>query len=225
MKHYALIGKDLRHSWSADFFNRKFKEEGIDAVYDLLILDHVATLKPLSSLDGYNVTIPFKCAVIPYLDEIDPIAKQIGAVNVVKNGKGYNTDFIGFTESIRPYLHNQQYALIIGSGGAARAVEYGLQTLHITSKMVSARTPITENLAQYDIIVNCTPLGQFPNTTTCPPIDYAAITPKHVLFDCVYNPEQTLFLQKGKQQGATTISGKQMLEIQALESWKIWNTK
>ena len=103
MKHYALIGKDLRHSWSADFFNRKFKEEGIDAVYDLLILDHVATLKPLSSLDGYNVTIPFKCAIIPYLDEIDPIAKQIGAVNVVKNGKGYNTDFIGFTESIRPY--------------------------------------------------------------------------------------------------------------------------
>ena len=225
MKHYALIGKDLRHSWSADFFNRKFKEEGIDAVYDLLILDHVATLKPLSSLDGYNVTIPFKCAVIPYLDEIDPIAKQIGAVNVVKNGKGYNTDFIGFTESIRPYLHNQQHALIIGSGGAARAVEYGLHTLHITSKMVSARTPITENLAQYDIIVNCTPLGQFPNTTTCPPIDYAAITPKHVLFDCVYNPEQTLFLQKGQQQGATTISGKQMLEIQALESWKIWNTK
>ena len=225
MRHYALIGKDLRHSWSADFFNRKFKEEGIDAVYDLLILDHVATLKPLSSLDGYNVTIPFKCAIIPYLDEIDPIAKQIGAVNVVKNGKGYNTDFIGFTESIRPYVRVNQHALIIGTGGAARAVEYGLQTLQITSKMVSARTPITENFAQYDIIVNCTPLGQYPNTNTCPPIDYATLTPQHILFDCVYNPEQTLFLQKGKQQGATTISGKQMLEIQALESWKIWNTK
>ena len=225
MRHYALIGKDLRHSWSADFFNRKFKEEGIDAVYDLLILDHVATLKPLSSLDGYNVTIPFKCAIIPYLDEIDPIAKQIGAVNVVKKGKGYNTDFIGFTESIRPYVRAKQHALIIGTGGAARAIEYGLNTLNITSKMVSARTPITENLFQYDIIVNCTPLGQYPNTNTCPPIDYAALTPQHILFDCVYNPEQTLFLQKGKQQGATTISGKQMLEIQALESWKIWNTK
>ena len=225
MKHYALIGKNLIHSWSADYFNRKFQQEGIDAKYDLINICDSTDLIHIPSVDGYNVTIPYKCAIIPLLQELDPIASEIGAVNVVKDGKGYNTDYIGFTESIRPYIHQAHNALIIGTGGAARAVQYGLRTLKIASEMVSARTKIDMDLKQYNIIVNATPLGQFPNIDACPPIDYTMLDARHILFDCIYNPEQTLFLQKGKQQGATTIGGKQMLEIQANESWKIWNTK
>lgn len=243
MRHYGIIGFPLLHSFSAKYFNEKFAREHIEAEYSLYPLDHEQWTMDngqkvrhlIDTLDGFNVTLPYKQAIIPYLDRLDQTAEQIGAVNVVYQRVGYNTDCLGFMASIRPLLRaNDQRALVLGTGGASKAVVYGLRQLGITPTLVS-RTPregiigykdLTEVImAQHTIIVNCTPLGMLPDVDTCPDIPYHLITAKHLLYDCVYNPEQTLFLQKGKTQGATIRNGMEMLTGQAQAAWKIWNNE
>ena len=180
-----------------------------------------------------DVTLPYKQAIIPYLDRLDETAEAIGAVNVVHRRVGYNTDCLGFMDSIKPLLRGyDKQALVLGTGGASKAVCYGLRKLGITSILVS-RTPregilghdelTDEVMAAHTIIVNCTPLGMFPDVDSCAPIPYEHITARHLLFDCVYNPEETLFLRKGKAQGATTRNGIEMLIGQAKAAWKIWS--
>lgn len=237
MRHYGIIGFPLLHSFSAKYFNEKFATEKIDAEYSLYPTK-VDSLKLkvgslLDTLDGFNVTLPYKQAVIPLLDRLDETAQAIGAVNVVYKRVGYNTDCLGFIESIRPLLRAyDQKALVLGTGGASKAACYGLRKLGITPTLVS-RNPkegqlgyndlTPEVMAAHTIIVNCTPLGMLPDVDSCPAIPYELITARHLLFDCVYNPDQTLFLQKGKAQGATIQNGIGMLYGQAKEAWKIWN--
>ena len=222
MRHYGLIGRKLGHSWSAEYFTKKFEAEGIDAEYRLYELANIDEVRDLN-LDGYNVTIPYKEAIISYLHELDPIAAEIGAVNVVKDGKGYNTDWIGFLEGLRVTGYGVRKALILGKGGAAKAVKYALGTIGVEAEMISARGRITKDLRQYELIVNATPLGMFPNNDTLPDLDYDAIGPEHILFDCVYNPEETEFLRRGKAHGAKTINGKRMLEVQAEKTFEIFD--
>ena len=237
MRHYGIIGFPLLHSFSAKFFNEKFAEEGIEAEYSLYPVN-VESLKLnvesfLDSLDGFNVTLPYKQAIIPYLDRLDETAEAIGAVNVVHRRIGYNTDCLGFIDSIRPLLReDDKQALVLGTGGASKAVCYGLRKLGLTPTLVS-RTPregmlgydeLTEEVMQtHTVVVNCTPLGMFPDVDSCPPIPYEYLTAQHLLFDCVYNPEETLFLRQGKTQGATIQNGIGMLIGQAKAAWKIWN--
>lgn len=227
MRHFGLIGRKLDHSWSAKYFSAKFAAEGIDADYQLFELENAAQAKSLP-LDGYNVTIPYKTIILPYLEELDPIAAEINAVNVVKNGKGYNTDWIGFKQSLQEVLEAQDIdvsnALILGQGGAAKALCYALRLMNIATKTVNAREKIELDIRQFDLIVNATPLGMWPNVETFPDLDYSMLGQKQVLFDCVYNPEETEFLRRGKAQGAITVNGKRMLMIQAEESWKIFNS-
>jgi len=254
MKHYGIIGNPLEHSWSKLYFDKKFANEQTDAEYSLYEVDNEADLKPtLSQLDGCSITIPYKKAIIPYLSELDPVAKEIGAVNVVKKVqnaqctmhsyfKGYNTDWIGFYKSIEPMLNeneneNENRALIFGTGGAAMAVAYGLKRLGITyhfvgrsaqctmhnAQCLSYETLTEEIIKQHNILINCTPLGMWPHVDTAVDIPYEAITAAHLLFDCVYNPTETLFLKRGREQGACTMNGLSMLHIQANEAWKIWN--
>ena len=184
-------------------------------------------------MDGMNVTMPFKQAVIPYLDRLDATAEAVGAVNVICKRVGYNTDCLGFMESLRPMLRPEdKKALVLGTGGAAKAVVYGLRQLGIQPTLVS-RTPKEGQLSYeqldkdimdtHTVIVNCTPLGMYPNVDTCPPIPYPLVSARHLLFDCVYNPEDTLFLQRGKAQGATVRNGIEMLYGQAKAAWGIWN--
>ena len=237
MRHFGIIGFPLSHSFSAKYFNEKFATEQIEAEYSLYptkeehLESKVESL--LTSLDGFNVTLPYKQAIIPYLDRLDETAEAIGAVNVVHRRVGYNTDCLGFMDSIKPLLRGyDKQALVLGTGGASKAVCYGLRKLGITSTLVS-RTPregilgydelTDEVMAAHTIIVNCTPLGMFPDVDSCAPIPYEHITARHLLFDCVYNPEETLFLRKGKAQGATTRNGIEMLIGQAKAAWKIWS--
>ena len=237
MRHYGIIGFPLLHSFSAKYFNEKFATEQIDAEYSLYpTKEDCLKLKVeslLDTLDGFNVTLPYKQAVIPFLERLDETAQAIGAVNVVYKRVGYNTDCLGFIESIRPLLRAyDQKALVLGTGGASKAACYGLSKLGITPTLVS-RNPkegqlgyndlTPEVMAAHTIIVNCTPLGMLPDVDSCPAIPYELITARHLLFDCVYNPDQTLFLQKGKAQGATIQNGIGMLYGQAKEAWKIWN--
>lgn len=237
MRHFGIIGYPLVQSFSAKYFNEKFATSGIDAEYSLYPTE-VENLKLtverlLNSLDGMNVTIPYKQAIIPYLDRLDETAEAIGAVNVVHQRVGYNTDCLGFIDSIRPLLrNNDRQALVLGTGGASKAVCYGLRKLGIIPTLVS-RTPKAGMLGYQDltdeimrthtVIVNCTPLGMFPEIDACPDIPYELITAQHLLFDCIYNPEETLFLRKGKAQGATIQNGLEMLYGQAKAAWKIWN--
>ena len=187
----------------------------------------------MNSLDGMNVTMPYKKDVIAYLDRLDETAEAIGAVNVIHDRVGYNTDCLGFIDSIRTLLREyDKKALVLGTGGASKAVCFGLKKLGISPTLVS-RTPqegmlgyddLTEAvMSDYTVIVNCTPLGMAPEEETFPSIPYEYISARHLLFDCVYNPEETLFLQKGKVQGATTRNGMEMLYGQAKAAWKIWN--
>jgi shikimate dehydrogenase len=180
-----------------------------------------------------NVTLPYKQAIIPYLDRLDETAEVIGAVNVVHRRVGYNTDCLGFMESIRPLIRDYDHeALVLGTGGASKAVCYGLRKLGISPTLVS-RTPkkdmlgyedLTEEvMSTHTVIVNCTPLGMLPDVDSCPAIPYERISARHLLFDCVYNPEETLFLRKGKAQGAAIRNGMEMLTGQAKAAWKIWN--
>ncbi len=239
MTHFGIIGKPLHHSFSAMYFNEKFEREGIDAEYSLYPLDDISAFPALLqqiSFKGLNVTMPYKQAVIPYLHALDETAAAIGAVNVIKvadDGQliGYNSDAIGFMESIQPLLlPSDKEALILGTGGAAKAVRYGLEKmgLHVTN---ASRTPAegmeaydTLCLSHYDVIVNCTPLGMTPNTDAKPAIPYQQLQPSHLAYDCIYNPEQTLFLQEAKQRGCRTCNGMPMLLGQARAAWKIWNS-
>lgn len=243
MKQYGLIGKTLSHSFSKKYFEEKFKRENINAVYENFELNDISQVEGLfsihSNLCGLNVTIPYKEQIIPYLDEIDEQAQKIGAVNTIYidkeigKMKGYNTDVYGFKQSLKPFLENQhQRALILGTGGASKAVAYVLNELGITTAFVS-RTLQLENQLSYDelnenilasflLIVNTTPLGTFPNVDEKPTINYDAITPNHLLYDLVYNPAETSFLKEGKKRGALTINGEQMLQLQAEKAWEIW---
>ncbi len=247
MKKYGLIGKTLGHSFSKNYFAEKFALEGIDAVYsnyELPSIDLFPSVVADKDIVGLNVTIPYKQDVIPFLDDLSDEARAIGAVNVVRvirneaSGegkpylKGYNTDVIGFMNSIRPLLkEHHQKALVLGTGGASKAIVYGLKRLGIEPQLVSrsAREGVIsysdlneQMLREYKVIVNCTPLGTFPKVDECAPIPYEYITREHLLFDLVYNPDETLFLKNGKDRGATTKNGLEMLHLQAIAAWEIW---
>ena len=249
MKKYGLIGYPLTHSFSKSFFNQKFESEHIDAEYINFeiptITDFKNVLKQNPTLNGINVTIPYKTQVIPFLDELTDNAKAIGAVNVIKLTKGYfgqtklvghNTDILGFKQSIEPLLDPTKHkkALILGTGGASKAIFHGLKQLGIESIFVS-RTPIKDGLTYNDltpaiieahtVIVNTTPVGMFPHSDAYPDIPYEHITDQHLLYDLLYNPDETLFMKKGKQQGAEVKNGLEMLLLQAFAGWKIWTEK
>ena len=242
MKLYGLIGKTLDHSFSKSYFENKFISEHIqNASYSNFPLESIEEFKSLikkKTFSGLNITIPYKTSIIPFLDELSEDTKSIGAVNTIhfKNNKliGYNTDYIGFLNAIKPYLENTvEKALILGTGGASKAVVFALKKIGIKCLCVS-RLPNEEQL-NYDqlnhlvlkhhlLIVNTTPLGTSPNTNECPNIPYQYITEKHLLVDLVYNPEETLFLKKGRKNLANILNGKSMLIHQAEEAWKIWNS-
>ena len=248
MTQYGLIGFPLIHSFSKQFFTQKFENEHIDAQYINFEIEDARQLidiiKSHPMLRGLNVTIPHKQNVIPLLDDISREAHEIGAVNVIAIKRddadgtfrltGHNADVIGFERSISPLLKpHHTKALVLGTGGASKAVVYGLNRLGIKTTLVS-RTPkpsmltydqlTAETMSQHTVIVNCTPLGTFPNTTTCPAIPYNLLDNRHLLYDLVYNPAKTLFLEKGETQGATIKNGLEMLHLQALASWQIWNS-
>jgi|LSQX01.2.fsa_nt_gb shikimate dehydrogenase len=248
MDTYGLIGFPLKHSYSALFFTEKFKKEHIDAEYlnfeigDILEIRHVILFN--QQLKGLNVTIPYKESVIPFLDAISLEAEKIGAVNVIKVERrpadmyfykltGYNTDYIGFKASLTPLLNRATHkkALILGTGGASKAVGQALTDLEIEWKHVSRSAGVNrysynelsqEIISDYTVIVNASPVGTFPDLNESPAIPYQYLTSDHLLYDLIYNPEETLFLQKGKAQGATTKNGKEMLCRQALAAWEIW---
>lgn len=241
---YGLIGFPLDHSFSKSFFQEKFKNENILANYENFPLANFTaeTFNDLwrkPNLVGLNVTIPYKQAVIPCLDEIDAKAEQIGAVNTIKRMpsgklKGFNTDYDGFKTSLTDFpTHQNIKALILGTGGASKAVEVVLQDLGINYKLVSRQAKkanvinyenITPHeLSRFKLIINTTPLGMSPDITTLPPLPYQALTPQHFLYDLVYNPEQTAFLKQGLKYGTKTKNGLDMLYGQAEAAWKIWN--
>ncbi|NLK92749.1 MAG: shikimate dehydrogenase [Bacteroidales bacterium] len=246
MKQYGVIGNPLHHSYSKAYFNEKFQEQAIDARYDNYLLptikDVMKVLNDTPNLCGLNVTIPYKEQVMEYLDEIDDEAKEIGAVNVIKitekNGKrflkGYNSDWFGFTEAIKPFVKpHHTHALILGTGGASKGILYALKKLKINTQFVS-RDPskgltykqlTKEILQQYTIIVNTTPVGTFPEVKHCPPIPYHFLTDKHLVYDLIYNPIRTLFLHQAETRGATTCNGWQMFLNQAHKAYVIWEGK
>lgn len=246
-KILGLIGFPLTHSFSANYFAEKFTKESIKGYeYQNFEIPSIDDFKKVINnnpdLVGLNVTIPYKEKVIPFLDELDDEAKEIGAVNTIKiirkNGvvrlKGYNTDIYGFRETLKPLLKQHQYkAFILGTGGAAKAVEYvlkkiGLDVLYVSrnpsSKNEIAYTDLNEFAVQdFSVIVNSTPLGMFPKVDVCPEIPYQFLTDKNLLYDLIYNPGETLFMKKGKEQGANTQNGLGMLKLQAEKAWEIWN--
>jgi len=247
---YGLIGYPLGHSFSAAYFNAKFEKENLNATFQNFALEHLDALPQLlkaeQHLKGFSVTIPYKEAIIPYLTQLDPLAKAIGAVNCVKIIRnqageitqliGYNTDEYGFKMSIKPYLNIQHHkALILGTGGASKAVAHALKELGIAYFFVS-RNPkagaqptisyqeISEEVIKaFYLIINTTPLGTFPDIDGCPTLPYKGLTEKHLLIDLVYNPPVTAFLAEGNKQGCITINGLSMLQLQAEKAWTIWN--
>ena len=243
MDRYGIIGFPLGHSFSRAFFTEKFQKEHIDAEYvnfeipSAHLLPEIVRSNP--HLRGLNVTLPYKEAVIPMLDSMSDEAREIGAVNViqVREGrlKGFNSDIIGFMGSLRPVLKPwHQHALVLGTGGASRAIRVGLERLGLDWTYVSrtaaegrltysALTP--EVMEHFQVIVNCSPVGMFPKVDACPDIPYHLLSPRHLLYDLVYNPEETLFLKRGAQQGATIKNGLEMLHLQALASWEFWNER
>lgn len=243
MRRFGLIGYPLTHSFSKKYFEEKFRRELIEGnAYDLYPLSSIAEfpqlLKQQPELVGLNVTIPYKEAVIAYIDKLDLPAKEIGAVNCLKKnseGKwiGYNTDIIGFEVSLKQLLGARmpEQAFILGTGGAAKAVMYVLKKLGIPFLIVSRTAKLNSitykqippHLKAINLYINTTPLGTFPEVDTAAEIPYAQLTDKDFLFDLVYNPAETLFMKRGKEQGAKTANGLQMLELQAEAAWKIWN--
>ena len=242
MRHFGLIGKSLGHSFSAKFFNGKFKAEQIDADYQLLEIEDVADIDRLikeHNLEGFNVTIPYKEAIIPHLDGLTKEAHDIGAVNcvVIKNGQkiGHNTDLTGIEASLHWLdIDSMPKAMILGTGGASKAVQYALKRRGIEFMVVSrteGRGDITYNnltpeiIAEHKLIINTTPVGMFPDVENAPTIDYSAISAEHRLFDLVYNPAKTQFLTRGEERGAKTMGGMLMLQTQAIASWHLWNER
>lgn len=246
MKQFGLIGYPLGHSFSKNFFNEKFHSENIDAEYVNFeiptIEDFPKVVASHPNLVGLNVTIPYKEKVISYLDELDKDAASIGAVNVIRiirnkgkvTLKGYNSDVLGFTQSIEPLLERHHTkALILGTGGASKAVNYSLRKLGLDTLFVSRsrrnESTITysdltpEYMEAYKVIVNCTPVGMYPQADLCPDIPYELLTPQHLLYDLLYNPNTTLFMKRGADQGATVKNGLEMLLLQAFGAWDIWN--
>ena len=241
MKQFGLIGYPLSHSFSKGYFAEKFAKENIvDCHYDVFPLEKVEDFVELcnthKNLVGLNVTIPYKEKIIPFLDELDETAANIGAVNTIKfsNGKkiGYNTDCFGFEMSLKPLLKpHHTHALILGTGGASKAVEYVLKKLgidfHYVSRTKSAKAIAYEEvndliIQNSTLIINSTPIGMYPNVNDAPDIPYQFITDKHLLYDLIYNPEETQFLKEGKERGAQTKNGLEMLHLQAERSWQIW---
>lgn len=245
-KLFGLIGFPLGHSFSKSFFNKKFADENISAEYVNFEIKDISDFNKViqnPSICGINVTIPYKKSVIAMLNDIDNVAKTIGAVNVIKfsrkNGelllKGYNTDVIGFTNSISPMIESwNKKALILGTGGVSNAINYSLRNMGIETLFVSRNEKpnvITydklnrEIMEEYNIIVNASPVGMFPNINEAPQIPYEYITEKHVVFDTIYNPETTLFMKLASEKGAKVKSGLDMLIGQAIAAWNIWNEK
>lgn len=243
MNKLGLLGKNISYSFSRVYFKEKFKNEGItDTEYSNFDLERIdllpSIIKNTKNLKGLNVTIPYKEAVLPFLDKINKKAKAIGAVNTIKITKkgrliGYNTDCYGFKKSLKPHLESHhKSALILGTGGASKAIAYTFKELgipyHYVSRKQSEGIRFTydsltkEDIKNNQIIVNSTPLGTFPNVEDCVNIPYNAITNKHILFDLIYNPEETKFLRLGKAQQAKTINGLNMLKLQAEKAWSIW---
>ena len=248
MDKYGLIGYPLGHSFSISYFNQRFQDEGIDAVYENYEIPNIDALPEVlgsnPELKGLNVTIPYKEKVIPFLDSIAPEARAIGAVNVIRvthrgnktELKGYNSDVIGFTKSIEPMLDKKwhQKALILGTGGASKAIDYGLRSLGLETVFVSRdERPDTiqyqsitpEVVKEYNVIVNCTPLGMYPKTEECPDLPYEAMDSHTILYDLIYNPDETLFMKRGAEYGANVKNGLEMLLLQAFASWEFWHEK
>ena len=246
MEAYGLVGHPLGHSFSAGYFAEKFAREGIDATYTNFDFADISQLTSLiaenENLRGVNVTIPYKQAVIPLLDELNAEAREIGAVNVVRiarnadgtiRTKGYNSDVIGFVESLRPLLQSHhRRALVLGTGGASKAIVYGLKQLGIAPTYVSRTkssdaltyeelTP--EVLSNHHVIVNCSPVGMYPRVDEAPDMPYHLLTPKHLCYDLVYNPLETTFMKLASAQGAVVKNGLEMLHLQAEAAWKMWN--
>ena len=228
---FALIGHPVSHSFSAQYLNARFKNEDIEAHYELIDMPDLSQFPDLvrsGKYNGFNVTIPHKKAIIPYLDELSPEAKAVGAVNVIEisNNKliGHNTDIIGFHNTLTPLLKPyHSHAVILGTGGASQAVQYVLNKLNIPFQLITHAQLDTNTITQLaPIIINTTPLGMHPNTDTAPNINYNQLTDKHLLYDLVYNPTETKFLRLGAQHGATIQNGLAMLHSQADEALKIW---
>ncbi|MDE5789637.1 MAG: shikimate dehydrogenase [Muribaculaceae bacterium] len=241
---YGLIGYPLGHSFSQRYFTEKFRKEEIDAIYHPFPIENIglfpSLLKEVNNLKGLNVTIPYKEKVMGFLDDISDAVKEIGAVNVIRIEerenelylKGFNSDYIGFRDSLRPLLRpDVSKALILGTGGASKAVEYALRQLGIVSTKVSRKPKkgelsyndlSEEIISEHLLIVNTTPLGMYPHTDTYPPIPYSFLTSRHICYDLVYNPETTEFMRKSSANGATVKNGLEMLHLQAEEAWKIW---
>ena len=248
MDKYGLIGYPLGHSFSISYFNDKFADEGINARYENFEISSIDQLQEVldtnPNLRGLNVTIPYKEKVIEFLDSITPEAQAIGAVNVIRVShegkktklKGYNSDVIGFTKSIEPMLDSNWHkkALILGTGGASKAINYGLKSLGLETVFVSRyQRPGTiqyenitpEVIREYNVIVNCTPLGMYPHTEECPKLPYEAMDYHTILYDLIYNPDETLFMKRGREQGAEVKNGLEMLLLQAFASWEFWHEK
>ena len=245
MDKYGLIGFPLGHSFSKSFFNEKFQNEGIDAEYinfEIKGIDELPeVLATNPELRGLNVTIPYKEKVLSFLDYISVEARAIGAVNVIRVDhkgddvllKGYNSDVIGFTKSIEPLLETfHRKALILGTGGASKAINYGLKSLGLETVLVSRferpgtiqYKDITPDVVkEYNVIVNCTPSGMFPHYDECPDLPYEALDNHNLLYDLIYNPDETLFMKKGRERGSQTKNGLEMLLLQAFASWDFWN--
>ena len=243
MKLYGLLGKTLKHSFSKTYFTNKFNALGInDCRYENYELESIKELPDLliknPAIKGLNVTIPYKQDVLPFLNEKNDIVQQVGACNTIKisGGKlsGFNTDVVGFMQSLKKLLApHHTHALILGTGGSSKAVQYSLKELGINYQNVSRKESssaisyrsLDENvITTHQVIINTTPLGMFPNINEAPPIPYEFLTPNHLLFDLIYNPEKTIFLQRGEERGAKVANGLEMLLLQAEESWRIWNS-
>ncbi len=242
MKQFGLIGKTLDHSFSKTFFIEYFEKNGIDATYTNFPLSQIDEFKSLiqtEKLRGLNVTIPYKESVIPFLNELSEEAKTIGAVNTIqfKDDKliGHNTDAFGFHQSIKPFLTNKhERALILGTGGASKAIAYVFKSLGIDVITISRNpegnkqfnyTDINEHMLKAcKVIVNCTPIGTSPNINDFPPIPFEFLTEEHLVVDLIYNPSETTFLRKAKENNATILNGYAMLQQQALKAWEIWES-
>ncbi|WP_299112746.1 shikimate dehydrogenase [uncultured Winogradskyella sp.] len=241
---FGLIGKNIDYSFSRGYFSEKFQAENLPYTYVNFDLGHISEFENIfqssETIKGLNVTIPYKEAIIPFLDKLNKRAKKIGAVNTIKVNKkgkliGYNTDYYGFKNSLKPHLNsNHKKALILGTGGASKAIAYALKQLKIEFHFVSRAkkenvtfiySELTEEIIkEHQILINCSPVGTYPNVNACPDIPYDGISEHHILYDLIYNPEQTKFLKLGDSQNAITINGLKMLELQAEKSWEIWNS-